>query len=104
MLVALLASFIVNTNFGKIDMKVSPMSLISASIAASFAPPVREDQATRLARMTGQSPEDVRASLDQMGFAATHTHDTPYFPPRKADSAKKKERKAARDARKRNRK
>ena len=88
-------------------MKVSPVSLMAAALSASFAPPVREDQATRVARMTGQSPEDVRASLDRMGFTSEVAKDAfplAWHPPRKADLAKKKERKSARDARKRNRK
>jgi hypothetical protein len=91
-----------NTNFWKIDMKVSPVSLMAAALSASFAPPVREDQATRLARMMGQSPEDVRAELNRLGYSDTRVPDA--LPPRKADPVRKKERKSARDARKRNRK
>lgn len=84
-------------------MKVSPVSLMAAALSASFAPPVREeDQATCLARITGQSPDDVRAELTRLGYY--NTSRTPdVLPPRKADPVRKKERKAARDARKRNR-
>ena len=83
-------------------MKASHTSLLAATIAATLTPPVREDQATRLARMMGQSPEDVRAELSRLGYTDARVPDV--RPPRKADPVRKKERKSARDARKRNRK